>query len=164
MKSTGEVMGISESFALSFAKSQCASDNRLPKEGTVFISLTDTDKRFIKELGQKFIDIGFSIVATGGTHKAFEEVGIPSTKVLKISEGRPNIADMIKNEEIALVVNTSDSTATKNDARLIRQSVLRLGIPYVTTVAAALVTADAITAVRTKNGSLNPEAIQDYLS
>ncbi len=71
---------------------------------------------------------------------------------------------MIKNEEIALVVNTSDSTATKNDARLIRQSVLRLGIPYVTTVAAALVTADAITAVRTKNGSLNPEAIQDYLS
>ncbi len=164
MKSTGEVMGISESFALSFAKSQCASDNRLPKEGTVFISLTDTDKRFIKELGQKFIDIGFSIVATGGTHKALEEVGIPSTKVLKISEGRPNIADMIKNEEIALVVNTSDSTATKNDARLIRQSVLRLGIPYVTTVAAALVTADAITAVRTKNGSLNPEAIQDYLS
>jgi len=164
MKSTGEVMGISESFALSFAKSQCASDNRLPKEGTVFISLTDTDKRFIKELGQKFIDIGFSIVATGGTHKAFEEVGIPSTKVLKISEGRPNIADMIKNEEIALVVNTSDSTATKNDARLIRQSVLRLGIPYVTTVAAALVTADAIAAVRTRKGSLNPEAIQDYLS
>ncbi len=164
MKSTGEVMGISESFALSFAKSQCASDNRLPKEGTVFISLTDTDKKFIRELGQKFIDIGFSIVATSGTHKALEEVGIPSTKVLKISEGRPNIADMIKNEEIALVVNSSDSIATKNDARLIRQSVLRLGIPYVTTVAAALVTADAIAAVRTKRGSLNPEAIQDYLS
>jgi carbamoyl-phosphate synthase large subunit len=164
MKSTGEVMGISESFALSFAKSQCASDNRLPKEGTVFISLTDTDKKFIKELGEKFINIGFSIVATGGTHKALEEVGIPSSKVLKISEGRPNIADMIKNEEIALVINSSDSTATKNDARLIRQSVLRLGIPYVTTVAAALVTADAIAAVRIKGGSLNPEAIQDYLS
>ena len=164
MKSTGEVMGISENFALSFAKSQCASDNRLPKEGTVFISLTETDKEFIKELGQKFIDIGFSIVATGGTHKALEAVGIPSTKVLKISEGRPNIADMIKNEEIALVVNTSDSTATKNDARLIRQSVLRLGVPYVTTVAAALVTADAIAAVRKRKGSLNPQAIQDYLS
>ncbi len=163
MKSTGEVMGISESFALSFAKSQCASDNRLPKEGTVFISLTDTDKKFVKELGQKFVDIGFSIVATGGTHKALEEVGIPSTKVLKISEGRPNIADLIKNNEIALVVNTSDSSATRNDAREIRQSVLRLGIPYVTTVAAALVTADAIAAVRVKKGSLNPQAIQDYL-
>ncbi len=164
MKSTGEVMGISESFALSFAKSQCASDNRLPQEGTVFISLTDTDKKFVKELGQKFIDIGFSIVATGGTHKALEEVGIPSQKVLKISEGRPNIEDMIKNAEIALVVNTSDSSATKNDARLIRQSVLRLGIPYVTTVAAALVTADAIAAVRKQKGSLGPKAIQDYLS
>ncbi len=164
MKSTGEVMGISDSFALSFAKSQCASDNRLPKEGTVFISLTDTDKKFIKELGQKFVDIGFSIVATGGTHDALEAVGIPSTKVLKISEGRPNIADLIANNEIALVVNTSDSSATKSDARVIRQSVLRLGIPYVTTVAAALVTADAIRAVRGKNGSLNPQAIQDYLA
>ena len=164
MKSTGEVMGISESFALSFAKSQCASDNRLPKEGTVFISLTDTDKKFIKELGQKFKDIGFSIVATGGTHKALEEVGIPSTKVLKISEGRPNIADLIANNEIALVVNTSDSSATKSDAKVIRQSVLRLGIPYVTTVSAALVTADAIEAARVKKGSLNPQAIQDYLS
>jgi carbamoyl-phosphate synthase large subunit len=126
--------------------------------------LTDTDKKFIKELGQKFIDIGFSIVATGGTHKAFEEVGIPSTKVLKISEGRPNIADLIANNEIALVVNTSDSSATKSDAKVIRQSVLRLGIPYVTTVAAALVTADAIAAVRVKKGSLNPQAIQDYLA
>ncbi len=164
MKSTGEVMGISDTFALSFAKSQCASDNRLPQEGTVFISLTDTDKKFIKELGQKFIDIGFSIVATGGTHQALEAVGIPSTKVLKISEGRPNIADLIKNEEIALVVNTSDSSATKNDARMIRQSVLRLGIPYVTTVAAALVTADAISAARKRKGSLSPRALQDYLS
>ena len=164
MKSTGEVMGISDTFALSFAKSQCASGNRLPDKGKVFISLTDIDKKFTKELGQKFIDIGFSIVATGGTHKALEEAGIPSTKVLKISEGRPNIADLIKNEEIALVINTSDSSATKNDARTIRQSVLRLGIPYVTTVAAALVTADAIAAARERKGSLSPRAIQDYLA
>ncbi len=164
MKSTGEVMGISDTFALSFAKSQCASDNRLPKGGTVFISLTDTDKRFIKELGEKFMAIGFDIVATGGTHKAFEEAGIPSQKVLKISEGRPNIADLIKNNEIALVVNTSDSSATKNDARTIRQSVLRLGIPYVTTVAAALVTADAIAAAQQMSESLKPKAIQDYLA
>ena len=164
MKSTGEVMGISDSFALSFAKSQCASDNRLPKSGTVFISLTDVDKTFTKELAEKFIDIGMDIVATGGTHNALEEVGIDSKKVLKISEGRPNIGDMIKNNEIALVINTSDSSATKQDARQIRQSVLRLGIPYVTTVAAALVTADAIAAMGERDGSLNPKAIQDYLS
>ncbi len=164
MKSTGEVMGISDSFALSFAKSQCASDNRLPKSGTVFISLTDVDKVFAKELAKKFEDIGMDIVATGGTHKKLESVGIVSQKVLKISEGRPNISDMIKNNEISLVINTSDSSATKQDARQIRQNVLRLGIPYVTTVAAALVTADAISAMQKRDGSLNPKAIQDYLS
>ncbi len=164
MKSTGEVMGISDSFALSFAKSQCASDNRLPKSGTVFISLTDVDKTFAKELAKKFEDIGMDIVATGGTHKVLQEVGISAEKVLKISEGRPNISDMIKNNEISLVVNTSDSSATKQDARQIRQNVLRLGIPYVTTVAAALVTADAIAAMQERDGSLNPKAIQDYLS
>ncbi len=164
MKSTGEVMGISDTFALSFAKSQWASDNILPTTGTVFISLTDIDKVFVKELAEKFINIGFDIVATGGTHEALLNVGIESKKVLKISEGRPNIADMIKNNEIALVINTSDSNATKNDARLIRQSVLRLGIPYVTTVAAALVTADAIKAFGEEGGILNPKAIQDYLS
>ncbi len=164
MKSTGEVMGISDTFALSFAKSQWASDNILPAEGTVFISLTDIDKVYAKELAQKFIDIGFDIVATGGTHNALEKVAIKSKKVLKISEGRPNIEDMIKNNEIALVINTSDSNATKNDARLIRQSVLRLAIPYVTTVAAALVTADAIKALALEGGALNPRAIQDYLS
>ena len=164
MKSTGEVMGISDTFALSFAKSQWASENILPLSGTVFISLTDVDKIFAQRLAKKFLDIGFDIVATGGTHEALLKVGIESKKVLKISEGRPNIGDMIKNNEIALVINTSDSNATKDDARVIRQSVLRLGIPYVTTVAAALASADAIKALANETGALNPKAIQDYLS
>ncbi len=164
MKSTGEVMGISDTFALSFAKSQWASENILPLSGTVFISLTDVDKIFAQRLARKFLDIGFDIVATGGTHEALLKVGIESKKVLKISEGRPNIGDMIKNNEIALVINTSDSNATKDDARVIRQSVLRLGIPYVTTVAAALASADAIKALANETGALNPKAIQDYLS
>ncbi len=163
MKSTGEVMGISDTFAASFAKSQLASENRLPVTGKVFISLTDIDKVFAGELGKAFRDLGFDIVATGGTHKALAEAGVEAEKVLKISEGRPNIEDQIRNNSISLVINTSDSKASKDDAKRIRQSVLRIGIPYVTTVAAAIVAAEAIAALK-KEESMEPKALQDYLS
>ena len=164
MKSTGEVMGISDSFALSFAKSQFASDNTLPTEGTVFVSLTDIDKEFAKDIGELFTELGFDIVATGGTHKALQEAGIASEKVLKISEGRPNIEDRIRNNKVQLVINTSDSTATKDDAKQIRQSVIRVDIPYFTTIAAALAAAEAIKALIGGDSALEPKAIQDYLS
>ncbi len=163
MKSTGEVMGISNTFAASFAKSQQASENRLPLGGKVFISLTDIDKRFAGRLGRAFREQGFSIIATGGTYKALADAGIEAQKVLKISEGRPNIEDEIRNHSISLVINTSDSKASKDDARRIRQNVLRLGIPYITTVAAAIVAADAIAALK-KEESMEPKALQDYLS
>jgi len=103
MKSTGEVMGISNNFGLSFAKSQFASKNSIPLSGTVFVSLTKLDKPYAGEIGKMFEELGFEIVATEGTHKALFNAGVKSKKVLKISEGRPNIDDMIKNEEIALV-------------------------------------------------------------
>jgi len=163
MKSTGEVMGISETFPHSFAKSQEASDNALPLAGSIFISLTNLDKKFAQEIGQNFHDVGFKILATGGTHQALAEAGIDSEKVLKISEGRPNIEDMIRNNEVSLVLNTSDSKASKDDAKMIRQSVIKQNVPYFTTIAAAKAAASAIKALN-ENQDTTPKAIQDYLS
>jgi carbamoyl-phosphate synthase large subunit len=164
MKSTGEVMGISDNFGISFAKSQFASKNNIPLEGKVFLSLTEIDKPNAAEVGKMFTDLGFEIVATEGTHAALEASGVPSTKVLKISEGRPNIDDMIKNEEIAIAINTSDNAGSKTDARTIRQSVLANHVAYFTTLAAAKATAMAIQELKTTQGELQPKALQDYLS
>ncbi|NPB02827.1 MAG: carbamoyl-phosphate synthase large subunit, partial [Thermotogae bacterium] len=163
MKSTGEVMGISDSFGMSFAKSQFASKNHIPLEGKVFLSLTEIDKPYAGEIGKMFVDLGFEIVATSGTHAALEAAGVPSTKVFKISEGRPNIDDMIRNEEIALAINTSDNKASKADARLIRQSVLANHVAYFTTIAAARAAALAIAQLQ-KSGGVEPKALQDYLT
>jgi carbamoyl-phosphate synthase large subunit len=164
MKSTGEVMGISDNFGMSFAKSQFASKNNIPLEGKLFISLTADDKEHAGEVGKMFTDLGFEIVATSGTHTALQEAGVASTKVLKISEGRPNIDDMIKNEEIALAINTSDNAGSKTDAKTIRQSVLSNNVAYFTTIAAAKATALAIKELKAIGGELEPKALQDYLS
>ena len=163
MKSTGEVMGISDNFGMSFAKSQFASKNLIPLGGKVFLSLTEIDKPHAGEIGRMFTELGFEIVATAGTHAALEAAGVPSTKVLKISEGRPNVDDMIRNEEIALAVNTSDNKAAKADARQIRQSVLANHVAYFTTIAAARAAALAIRELQKNGGSLDPKALQDYL-
>ena len=164
MKSTGEVMGLSDNFGMSFAKSQFASKNNIPLEGKIFISLTESDKEDAGEIGTIFTDLGFEIVATSGTHMALENAGVTATKVLKISEGRPNIDDMIKNEEIALAINTSDNSASKSDAKTIRQSVLSNHVAYFTTIAAAKATAMAIKELKATNGKLEPKALQDYLA
>lgn len=163
MKSTGEVMGISRTFGLSFAKSQFASKNHLPISGTLFMSLTDHDKTEAGAIGKLFAELGFRIVATSGTHKALEAAGVESEVVLKISEGRPNVEDLLKNGEIDVVLNTSDNKASRDDAKLIRQAVLRFNVPYFTTLAAAKVSAAAIREIR-EDGALEPRAIQDYLS
>jgi len=164
MKSTGEVMGVSDNFGMSFAKSQFASKNNIPLEGKIFISLTEGDKAQAGEVGKMFTDLGFEIVATSGTHTALESAGVDSTKVLKISEGRPNIDDMIRNEEIAIAINTSDNAGSKTDARTIRQSVLANHVAYFTTISAAKATAMAIKELKATNGELEPKALQDYLS
>ncbi len=161
MKSTGEVMGISESFGMSFAKSQIAAGNRLTLDGKLFLSLTDYDKPFAAEIARIYQRLGFEIVATSGTHKVLSDAGVESTRVLKISEGRPNIEDMIKNGEIAMAINTSDNKSSKDDAKKIREAVLRFDIPYFTTIAAARVAAEAIE--RLKREELEPKALQDYL-
>jgi carbamoyl-phosphate synthase large subunit len=164
MKSTGEVMGISDNFGMSFAKSQFAAKNNIPLEGKIFMSLSSNDKPYVPEIGKSFTDLGFEIYATAGTHKVLEEAGVKSNRVLKISEGRPNIDDMIKNDEIALAINTSADAGSKIDGQTIRQSVLKANVAYFTTVAAAKATALAIKELKNSGGELEPKALQDYLN
>jgi len=164
MKSTGEVMGISDNFGMSFAKSQFAAKNNIPLEGKIFMSLAKNDKIHVGDIGKSFTDLGFEIYATTGTHKALEKAGVASNKVLKISEGRPNIDDMIRNDEIALAINTSADAGSKIDGQTIRQSVLRANVAYFTTVAAAKATALAIYELQSSDGELEPKALQDYLN
>jgi len=161
MKSTGEVMGISSSFGESFAKAQESSKNILPKGGKVFISLTEIDKEFAPEIAKELIALGFNIVATKGTHKAITEAGIEAELVLKISEGRPNIVDLIKNGEIALAINTSDNKASKDDAKIIRQNVLAEGVPYFTTIAAVKAAIESIKFLQ--NNEFDVKSLQEYL-
>jgi carbamoyl-phosphate synthase large subunit len=164
MKSTGEVMGISDSFGESYAKAQSAAKNDLPREGKVFISLCDLDKEFAPKIARGLVDEGFSVVATGGTHKSIVDAGVECEKVLKISEGRPNITDSITNGEIALAINTSDGKeSSKEDGKSIRRSVLKMNIPYVTTAAAALACLEAMREIKKKDG-LSPKSIQEFLN
>ena len=163
MKSTGEVMGISPSFGISFAKAQSASKNTLPTSGKLFISLADCDKPYATQIAKSFIELGFSVCATEGTHKILESAEIPSTCVLKISQGRPNIQDLIMNNDIALVINTSDDSQTKDDAREIRRQVLKSSVPYFTTIAAALVGAESIREIQ-QNDINTPRALQDFFA
>lgn len=161
MKSTGEVMGISDSFEKSFVKSQISAKNILPSSGTVFISLADADKERGIELGKQFENLGFDIVATGGTYKALAQAGVKCEMVYKISEGRPNIEDKLKNSEIALAVNTSDSKSSTSDAVKIRQAVLRFKIPYFTNMNAALTAAESISS---NEAALEVKSLQEYLN
>jgi carbamoyl-phosphate synthase large subunit len=162
MKSTGEVMGISENFGISFAKSQLAAGNKIPTSGTCFLSFIEMDKAHAPEIARGLHAQGFKLVATRGTQKAIEEAGIPCEAVLKISEGRPNIEDIMKNGGISLAINTSDNKTSKKDAEQIRQIVLRMGIPYFTTLSAARAAIEAMGHMQDDNW-MAPHAIQDYL-
>ncbi|OQX59013.1 MAG: carbamoyl phosphate synthase large subunit [Helicobacteraceae bacterium 4484_230] len=163
MKSTGEVMGISSNFGTSFAKSQMAAGNNIPTEGTCFLSFIDMDKQHAGEIAQGLHEKGFKLVATRGTQQVIEEAGIECEVVLKISEGRPNIEDMMKNGNIAMAINTSDNKTAKKDAVVIRQIVLSMNIPYFTTLSAARATIDALSNMNADNWTA-PKALQDFLA
>jgi carbamoyl-phosphate synthase large subunit len=164
MKSTGEVMGISDSFGMAFAKSQSAAKNNLPKEGKVFISLCDLDKEFAPSIAKGLSENGFTLVATGGTHKAISDAGIECEKVLKVSEGRPNITDLLANGDISMAINTSEAKeSSKDDGKEIRRSVLKMNVPYFTTVAAAIASVEAIKVLKTHDVS-TPKSIQEFLN
>lgn len=144
MKSTGEVMGIGDSFDEAFAKAVVASGGVLPTSGKAFLSVRDMDKPGIVELARNLVDLGFTLVATSGTAKAIEEAGIKVEHINKVMEGRPHIVDAIKNGEIDLIVNTTEGRRAIADSAQIRQSALQKKIAYSTTLAGGDATARAI--------------------
>jgi carbamoyl-phosphate synthase large subunit len=138
MKSTGEVMGVGHSFGEAFVKSQLGAGVRLPAEGTVFISVKQGDKPRAVQIARELHDLGFKLVATRGTAAAIIEAGIPAKPVAKVQEGRPNVVDMLKNGEIALVINTVDERRSAiADSRAIRTTALAQRVTYYTTIAGA---------------------------
>ncbi len=146
MKSTGEVMGIDRRFGTAFAKAMVGAGNTLPREGKVFVSVRDEDKRTIVPLIDRLHHLGFEIVATGGTAKALTNAGIPVQRVFKIHEGRPHVLDMIVNREVRLVINTPNTRRERSDDRLIRSSAVTQRIPCITTLAAASATIQGLEA------------------
>ena len=160
MKSTGEVMGIDQSFGLAFAKSQLAAGQELPQSGTVFMSVKDEDKMALLNTAFVFYDLGFNIVATSGTSRFLSEHGIVNQRVKKVREGRPHIVDMIKNNEIHLVINTTSDKKAISESYSIRRTALTFNIPYTTTLAGAKATALAIQAM--KEGTLGVKTLQEY--
>ncbi len=162
MKSTGEVMGIGETFAEAFAKSQLGANVKLPMSGNVFISVRDADKKHVVSAAEKLYKAGFGILATGGTAQFLEEKGIPIRRVNKVLEGRPHIVDAIKNGEVQLVINTTHGAQAVADSFSIRREALMHGLAYYTTIAGAKAVADSILSLQTQD--LNVKPIQDYLS
>jgi len=161
MKSTGEVMGIGETFAEAFAKSQLGANVKLPLSGNVFISVRDADKKHVVSAAEKLYKSGFGILATGGTAQFLEEKGIPVRRVNKVLEGRPHIVDAIKNGEVQLVLNTTHGAQAVADSFSIRREALMHNLAYYTTVAGAKAVADSIVSLQTQELTVKP--IQDYL-
>jgi carbamoyl-phosphate synthase large subunit len=162
MKSTGEVMGLDRDFASAFAKSQIGSGTVLPTTGTVFVSLRDEDKDHILGALKDLIEMGFKIFATRGTKRHFEAHGIDCEQVNKVLEGRPHIVDLMKNDDVQLVFNTTEGARALADSKDIRRTALMNRIPYYTTLAGALAATEAISALR--SGSLRVAPLQSYLA
>ena len=146
MKSTGEVMGIAADFPTAFGKAQAAAGVSLPTEGSVFITVTDTDKPAATQIAARFHDLGFELVATGGTAQAISAMGVPVTPINKIAEGSPHVVDLIRERNCALVVNTPTGSGARADGYEIRTAAVRHGIPCVTTMTGATAAVRAIAA------------------
>jgi carbamoyl-phosphate synthase large subunit len=160
MRSTGEVLGIADSFGLAFYKAQEATQQPLPLEGTVLITIADEDKSTGLEMAKQFKNLGFNIKATQGTNEFLSKHGVESESILKMHEGRPNILDSIKNGEIKLVVNTPSGRQSQHDDSYIRKAAIKYKIPYITTVAAAAATAKGIAACQQNQGQV--KSVQSY--
>ncbi|MBM3708819.1 MAG: carbamoyl-phosphate synthase large subunit [Actinobacteria bacterium] len=161
MKSTGEVMGIDKKFGIAFAKSQIATNQKMPVSGKVFISVNDKDKSNIVPIAQELSKLGFKIIATKGTSDILEKNGIRCDSVLKISEGRPNVLDMMKNGEIDLIINTPEGRNARSDGYFLRTQAVMQNIPSITTISAASAVIQGIHELR-KNSNVSVECIQNY--
>ena len=159
MRSTGEVMGISTTFGQAFAKAQLAAGQRLPRGGTVFISVNDGDKRHIGSVGKELAELGFRIVATRGTAAALQAAGVEAEAVFKVNEGRPNIVDLVKTSKIDLIVNTPLGRESFYDEKSIRRAAIRYHIPCITTLSAAHAAARGIHALLEQGSEV--AALQD---
>jgi carbamoyl-phosphate synthase large subunit len=156
MLSTGEVMGLSDDFGIAYAKSQIASGNSLPLEGTVFFSVKDPDKAKGVEIARKLHEMGFKLLATKGTCIELIKHNIPSEFVLKMNEGRPNIVDLIINNQVSLIINTTVGKQTIKDSFSIRRSALDRNIPYTTTIRGAAAVTKAIESMKRNNIDVKP--------
>ena len=159
MKSTGEVMGIAADFPTAFGKAQSAAGVSLPTEGTVFITVTDTDKPAATQLAARFHDMGLRIVATHGTAQAISRMGVPVTAINKIAEGSPHVVDYIRGGEVDMVINTPTGSGARADGYEIRTAAVRHGIACVTTMTGASAAVRAISAQR-GNGH-EPRCLQE---
>lgn len=144
MKSTGEVMGVGDSFAEAFAKAQLGASEILPTGGTAFISVREDDKRFVAQVARDLIDLGFEVVATAGTAKVIEAEGLPVRRVNKVTEGRPHVVDMIKNDEVNLIINTTEGRQSIADSFSIRRNALQHKICITTTIAGGQAICEAL--------------------
>lgn len=163
MRSTGEVLGMAADFGEAFYKAQEATQTKLPTAGTVLISVSDRDKAEVVEVARGFHECGFKIMATGRTYEKITEAGIPAEKIAKINEGRPNILDAITNKKIDIIVNTPIGKKGATDDSYIRKAAVKGKIPYMTTMAAAKATVDAIKAVQ-KYGVIGVKSLQEFHS
>ena len=160
MRSTGEVLGMADSFGLAYYKAQEATQSVLPDEGGVLLTVSDADRPAVGEVARQLDQLGFKIIATNGTHRFLKECGIDAKRILKMHEGRPNIVDAIKNNEIQLVINTHSGKLSKHDDSYIRKTAIKFKIPYITTLAAALAAARGIAAKKRGHGAV--KSLQDY--
>jgi carbamoyl-phosphate synthase large subunit len=159
MKSTGEVMGVASDFPTAFGKAQSAAGIALPGEGTVFITVTDTDKPAATQLAARFHDLGFRIIATRGTAQAISRMGVSVTSINKIADGSPHVVDYIRNREVDLVINTPTGSGARSDGHAIRTAAVRRGVPCVTTMTGASAAARAIFAQRER--AVEPRSLQE---
>jgi carbamoyl-phosphate synthase large subunit len=158
MRSTGEVMGIDMSFGMAFAKSQIAAGSSLPIKGTIFLSVNDADKQYVAAIGRRLAEMGFTIIATAGTWAVLKAAGVEATQVPKLFQGRPNIADLITNSQVALLINTPTSRGPKTDEGKIRALATIHNVPLITTMTGAEAAVEAIAALRgagARDGDVN---------
>jgi carbamoyl-phosphate synthase large subunit len=154
MRSTGEVMGIADSFGMAFAKAQISADGALPLEGSVFVTVNDHDKANLVPIARRFHGLGFRLLATEGTARYLRARGIPTERVLKVYEGRPNAIDLLVSGQIQLLINTPLGKLTQQDDYAIRRAALQHRVPYTTTLSAASAACDAIIALRSRIGDV----------
>jgi carbamoyl-phosphate synthase large subunit len=154
MRSTGEAMGLADSFGMAFAKAQIAADGSLPLEGAIFVTVNDSDKPTVVPIVRRFHELGFRILATEGTQRYLRARGVPAERVMKVHEGRPNAIDLIVSGEVHLLINTPLGKFTQADDYAIRRAALMHRVPYTTTMSAASAAGDAIIALRSRTGSV----------